>query len=51
MASKVKESLKCLVFLGSVRENNYGSRAAKFIMSKLTERGFDATLLGKQRSG
>lgn len=40
-------ALKCAVFLGSVRENNFGSRVAKFIMNKLAARGFDATLLGK----
>ena len=44
MASK--QALKCVVFLGTVRENNMGSRAAKFIMRKLTERGFDVDLLG-----
>ena len=45
MASK--EALKCAVFLGSVRENNFGSRVAKFVMNKLKARGFNATLLGK----
>jgi len=45
MASK--EALKCVVFLGSVRENNMGSRAAKFISRKLEQRGFDVTVLGK----
>lgn len=40
-----KEALKCVVFLGSVRENNMGSRAAKFISRKLTERGFKVDLL------
>lgn len=42
-----KEALKCVVFLGTVRENNFGSRAAKFIVRKLTERGFTVNLLGK----
>ena len=42
----VKEALKCVVFLGSVRENNFGSRAALFIVRKLKERGFVVTLLG-----
>lgn len=45
MASK--EALKCLIFLGTVRENNFGSRAAKFIERKLTEKGFQVTLIGK----
>lgn len=45
MASK--EALKCVVFLGSVRENNMGSRAAKFITRKLTEKGFQVDLLGE----
>ena len=48
MASK--EALKCVVFLGTVRENNFGSRVGKFVMDKLTARGFSATLLGKQVS-
>ena len=42
-----KEALKCVVFLGTVRENNFGSRAAKFIVRKLTDRGFAVNLLGK----
>lgn len=41
-----KEALKCVVFLGTVRENNMGSRAAKFIVRKLTARGFVVDLLG-----
>lgn len=45
MASK--EALKCVVFLGTVRENNFGSRAARFIVKKLTDRGFSVQLLGK----
>lgn len=44
MASK-EAALKCVVFLGTVRENNMGSRAAKFIQRKLTEKGFDVKLL------
>ena len=44
MASK--EALKCVVFLGTVRENNMGSRAAKFIVRKLTDKGFSVNLLG-----
>ena len=42
-----REALKCVVFLGSVRENNMGSRAAKFIVRKLEQRGFQVTLLGQ----
>ena len=43
----VKESvLKFVVFLGTVRENNYGSRAAKFVVRKLSEKGYQVTLLG-----
>ena len=41
-----KEALKVVVFLGSVRENNFGSRAAKFIVRKLTESGHEPILLG-----
>lgn len=48
MASK--EALKCVVFLGSVRENNMGSRAAKFIVRKLTASGFSVNLLGELKS-
>ena len=43
----VRDALKCVVFLGTVRENNYGSRAAKFITKKLTARGFEVNLLGE----
>ena len=42
-----KEALRCVVFLGSVRENNMGSRAAKFITRKLEQRGFEVSVLGK----
>lgn len=45
MASK--EALKCVVFLGTVRDNNMGSRAATFIVRKLSARGFKVNLLGK----
>lgn len=45
MASK--EALKFVVFLGTVREGNYGSRAAKFVVRKLEEKGYSVTLLGK----
>lgn len=42
-----KEALKCVVFLGTVRENNFGSRAGKFMVKKLTDRGFQVNLLGE----
>lgn len=44
MAS-TSRALKFVVFLGTVRENNYGSRAAKFLMNKLQQKGYEATLL------
>ena len=49
MAGKeaASSALKVVVFLGTVRENNYGSRAAKFLVKKLSEKGHDVTLLGK----
>lgn len=49
MASKdtVSKALRVVVFLGTVRENNYGSRAAKFMVKKLSERGHRVTLLGR----
>jgi len=47
MASK--EVLKCVVFLGTVRENNMGSRAARFMVKRLTDRGFRVDLLGQRK--
>lgn len=49
MAGKeaASSALKVVVFLGTVRENNYGSRAAKFMVKKLSEKGHSVTLLGK----
>ena len=38
-------ALKFVVFLGTVRENNYGSRAAKFIVNKIQQKGHEAILL------
>ena len=48
MASKeaAASALKVVVFLGTVRENNMGTRAARFVLKRLQERGFAATLLG-----
>ena len=50
MAAKeaTASALRVVVFLGTVRENNYGSRAGKFIVKKLTERGFHVDYIGKQ---
>ena len=50
MAGKeaASSALKVVVFLGTVRENNYGSRAARFMVKKLSEKGHDVTLLGKR---
>ena len=49
MASKEisRSALKFVVFLGTVREGNYGSRAGKFIVNKLSEKGFQVNFLGK----
>ena len=43
-----KQPLRFVVFLGTVRENNCGSRAGKFIVRKLSEKGFQVTLLGRR---
>lgn len=42
-----RSALKFVVFLGTVRENNLGSRAGKFILKKLNEKGFHVDFLGK----
>lgn len=49
MATKetVSKALRVVVFLGTVRENNFGSRAAKFMVKKFRERGHSVTLLGR----
>ena len=39
-------ALKFVVFLGTVRDGNFGQRAAKFIVKKLEARGHQTTLLG-----
>lgn len=39
-------ALKCVVFLGTVREHRNGLRVAKFIVRKLEEKGFGVYLLG-----
>ncbi len=48
MAAKeaASSALKVVVFLGSVRENNMGSRAAKFLTATLKKRGHHVDLLG-----
>ena len=50
MASKEvsRSALKFVVFLGTVREGNYGSRAGKFIVKKLNEKGFQVNFLGER---
>ena len=45
-----RSALKFVVFLGTVREGNFGSRAGKFIVRKLNEKGFQVNFLGKQMS-
>ena len=40
-------ALRFVVFLGTVREGNFGQRAAKFIVKKLQDRGHQTTLLGE----
>lgn len=40
-------ALKLVVFLGTVREGNMGSRVAKFVLKKLNDKGFQVTLLGE----
>ena len=42
-----RSALKFVVFLGTVREGNFGSRAGKFIVRKLNEKGFQVNYLGK----
>ena len=40
-----REALKFVLFLGTVRENNQGSKAAKFLLKKISESGHSAQLL------
>ena len=49
MAAKgaASSALKVVVFLGTVRENNMGTRAAKFVCRNLEAKGFGVTLLGE----
>ena len=42
-----RSALKFVVFLGTVREGNLGSRAGKFIVKKLNEKGFQVSFLGE----
>ncbi|XP_019856359.1 PREDICTED: LOW QUALITY PROTEIN: uncharacterized protein LOC100635930 [Amphimedon queenslandica] len=51
MASSSGKALKFVLFLGTVRDNNMGSRAASFVMKKLKEKGHDATLLDPEVLG
>ena len=43
-------SLRFVIFLGTVRDGNFGQRAAKFMVKKLEARGHQTTLLGKGSS-
>ena len=43
----IMSSLRFVIFLGSVRDGNFGQRAAKFMVKKLEARGHQTTLLGK----
>ena len=43
-------ALRFVVFLGTVRDGNFGQRAAKFIVRKLEARGHQTTLLGTSLS-
>ena len=47
MASK--RALNVVVLLGSVRENNMGLRAAKFMVSQLANNGHQVKLLGEMK--
>ena len=40
-------ALRFVVFLGTVRDGNFGQRAGKFIVKKLEARGHQTTLLGE----
>ena len=44
-------SLRFVIFLGTVRDGNFGQRAAKFMVKKLEARGHQTTLLGKGSVG
>ena len=41
--------MKCIVFLGTVRENRLGLRVAKFMEEQLKSNNFDAELWGQPR--
>ncbi len=47
----VKRALNVVVLLGTVRENNMGSRAAKFMVNQLSSKGHQVKLLGKLKKG
>ncbi len=47
----VKRALNVVVLLGTVRENNMGSRAAKFMVNQLSSKGHQVKLLGKAKEG
>lgn len=41
----VREALKFVLFVGSVRDNNQGSKAAKYLLNKISKSGHTAKLL------
>lgn len=48
--SKAPQTLKAVLFLGSVRENRMGSRVAKFMTEQLKQNNFEVDLWGKQKT-
>ena len=52
MAQQVgKRALNVVVLLGTVRDSNMGSRAAKFMVNQLSSKGHQVKLLGKLKRG
>ena len=45
-ATTVKRALHYLVFKGTVREGNYGTRVVTFLKKAIEERGNKATVIG-----
>ena len=46
MAATVKRALHYLVFKGTVREGNYGTRVVAFLKKTIEDRGNKATVIG-----
>lgn len=46
-ANTAKRALHYLVFKGTVREGNYGTRVVTFLQKAIEERGNKATVIGK----